>query len=990
MRKLKLFLCLWMLLEFAGFLLMPGANAQSPPSTVPPGITYVRAGYNWVQTPSGTLTMGVSANVTLSPCPDGIDTTSGASGGYQVALYTSSNPPPNPPQETVNVVANSAACSGGSQVITFTPFYSYTAGYTIGSASAGIQETINLACGTSSTPTMNSQCNVTIPANNYGGTPSNTYNVYGTIFFHSNQSILDGPGVSLLCTGRGPCLQVGDLVDSNDYVNDTVRGISFRSPNALTSNPSYVGVPITQTCVGSVTGSACSLSSNVAQITTSSAHGFRVGDMVTIQFTDNPAYWGDAIVTAVPTSTTFQYTHPKNVGTDTYITSQSTPGIVALAYVAVLDNAENSHFIDLAADKFDENGAFNNWFDMWDDENATIDHFNNNASSLNANANWTGAFVFSGGAANTAAGSQQFAPVITLRDSTITANYSNCVTDYNSNGLYIENTVCQASGLWEVYSSNITGNYQGAYLKNIYSESSLSLNPYWSVSGSVTSGTFSTYEEVKQSSTLAVAYLENAVVGSNTTMLLGALTGTPDSSHTWVGQTSGAQYTPTSLPTAKTPFPGLGIGGLIAGSSSGAANFQIRGSGGTAGAAPSGGSGSTTYAYYIVAHDGSIVTSPMLALVWSFTGSSSPVISWPRVANGGDSISYDVIRMAYTNGWSATYPAAGNCGGGTGGACGSIVTYLTLTQSVACGNTLVCSYTDSGPAASTSSYPILQAGYNGPMNFWPGAIVSVNKTVNTDIDEYGVTGVGLNGNPIEIADACPNYGGTSAGGYIVCLNGPVAFNNSVPNQTATLLPDGPETGHTTTLAKGRLNFSSTAYSSLAPHHIITLIDSQPALTQATWGYRPQASPNDVWIGTDAPVNSQLYQGQLAMGAPVYITNYIGDPGNGSILPWRERLTSTVKMFAVPIQTPAATLTLNTTSIGANTCAAQTATITGLATSSVVKWSFASTPIGVTGYGTGGLQISTFATANTANIVVCNITGASITPGAMTLNLRAEL
>jgi hypothetical protein len=59
----------------------------------------------------------------------------------------------------------------------------------------------------------------------------------------------------------------------------------------------------------------------------------------------------------------------------------------------------------------------------------------------------------------------------------ITAVSSNCVTDYNSNGLYIENTVCQGQGLWEVYSSNTSGNLQGAYVKNIYSEANLSGNP---------------------------------------------------------------------------------------------------------------------------------------------------------------------------------------------------------------------------------------------------------------------------------------------------------------------------------------------------------------------------------------------------------------------------------------------------------------------------------------------------------------------------------
>jgi len=90
----------------------------------------------------------------------------------------------------------------------------------------------------------------------------------------------------------------------------------------------------------------------------------------------------------------------------------------------------------------------------------------------------------------------------------------------------------------------------------------------------------------------------------------------------------------------------------------------------------------------------------------------------------------------------------------------------------------------------------------------------------------------------------------------------------------------------------------------------------------------------------------------------------------------------------------ATLALSTSAIGAHTCsAAQTATITGLTTSAVVKWSFATTPIGVTGYGdatTPFLVVTTFPTTNTGNVVVCNISGASITPGAISVNLRAEL
>jgi hypothetical protein len=68
--------------------------------------------------------------------------------------------------------------------------------------------------------------------------------------------------------------------------------------------------------------------------------------MVTILLTDSSSYWGDAIITAVPSTTTFQYAHS---GAD--IAVQASPGVVALAYVAVLDNAVNTHLIDISYDR---------------------------------------------------------------------------------------------------------------------------------------------------------------------------------------------------------------------------------------------------------------------------------------------------------------------------------------------------------------------------------------------------------------------------------------------------------------------------------------------------------------------------------------------------------------------------------------------------------------------------------------------------------------
>jgi len=134
--------------------------------------------------------------------------------------------------------------------------------------------------------------------------------------------------------------------------------------------------------------------------------------MITIMFTDNNAYWGDATVNGraerddIPICTFWRG-----------YAAQGTPGAAALAYIAVLDNAMGTHLSDISYDKVGENGAFNNFFDLWDDENATVEHFNS-SSNLTGNANWTGSFIFSAGNQGSL---KQIAPVITLRDSTITA-----------------------------------------------------------------------------------------------------------------------------------------------------------------------------------------------------------------------------------------------------------------------------------------------------------------------------------------------------------------------------------------------------------------------------------------------------------------------------------------------------------------------------------------------------------------------------------------
>lgn len=86
-----------------------------------------------------------------------------------------------------------------------------------------------------------------------------------------------------------------------------------------------------------------------------------------------------------------------------------------------------------------------------------------------------------------------------------------------------------------------------------------------------------------------------------------------------------------------------------------------------------------------------------------------------------------------------------------------------------------------------------------------------------------------------------------------------------------------------------------------------------------------------------------------------------------------------------------TSALGTSAISSGTCAtAVTTTATGTATTDVVSWGFNTDVTGITGYApvtTGALTI--FANPITNNVVfrVCNLTSASITPGAVTLNWR---
>ncbi len=69
----------------------------------------------------------------------------------------------------------------------------------------------------------------------------------------------------------------------------------------------------------------------------------------------------------------------------------------------------------------------------------------------------------------------------------------------------------------------------------------------YSVAGSVTTGTFTALERIGQAGTLATAY----VVTHGAPLMIGGITGSPNSSGVWTGRTSGATFTPSGSPVAQ-------------------------------------------------------------------------------------------------------------------------------------------------------------------------------------------------------------------------------------------------------------------------------------------------------------------------------------------------------------------------------------------------------------------------------------------------------
>jgi len=292
--------------------------------------------------------------------------------------------------------------------------------------------------------------------------------------------------------------------------------------------------------------------------------------------------------------------------------------------------------------------------------------------------------------------------------------------------------------------------------------------------------------------------------------------------------------------------------------------------------------GSKHYIYWIVARDSKRGSSvPLRVGDANANGKEDVVVAWPRI--DGNNITYDVLRTE-GEGNAVTAPY------GTGA-------YAIATGVPQCIGE-VCTTTNH-PSPPVNYSVVDNPSFTPELMFWPGSLILSNGATAvvtvppvTNVSPVISTAVNV---PSLFADFCP--GGTP-GVYAVCLAGD-SFGNNQSRVVGTLLQNGPASGGMTANLKGRLNFMQSPAGGLTPGHVMTLVDSNPAKTLADSVHRPSNDDNDTFIGLDVPAGgASVRQAQLSIGAPVSISEYVGNKGDG--INWKERLTTKEKTFAVPV------------------------------------------------------------------------------------------
>ncbi|MGO9086550.1 MAG: beta strand repeat-containing protein [Candidatus Sulfotelmatobacter sp.] len=408
-------------------------------------IRYVTSNWNWAQTPADNLGTAGSHTIHLSPCPQGLDTTSSAN-GYTYRVYISGTGTP----EAVTVTGGSCPAGTSSGTITVTTAYAHAAGYTVGSASAGIQEAWNDAWvnDQGGPPNANSE------AAPYVKLVADTlYSIYSTVYLRGRGGVLDGTGALIACSTRDRCIYVG-----------TTGGVNYHKLYNLsgTSTLNVDGVQV----------ASVSAASGTYTVTTASSHPFAAGDTVDCEYYSQTVsqHFVAQVLAAGLTATQFE----AQFGTQSFSAGTNTFGFCNILNTFIENNSDHVTLQDLnlfQANPSTGTGYFSYGVVNDNDQQFIIERAANRGSSMLKNsANWPiGAFVYQ-------RADQGNAGITYLHNSEFTN--VNCVTG-GGNGMVISDTVCQG---FPFFGIRYFGGLQPITIENVYQETSTAVsNPLYGI-----------------------------------------------------------------------------------------------------------------------------------------------------------------------------------------------------------------------------------------------------------------------------------------------------------------------------------------------------------------------------------------------------------------------------------------------------------------------------------------------------------------------------
>jgi hypothetical protein len=162
--------------------------------------------FAWSQTAAADLSAPGAKTVNLTACPQGVK---GSEPMYYVYVAGTGTP------EAALVTGGTCAGNGSAGTLQFTTANAHAAGYTVGSASGGLQEAIIAARFTPTNPTDSSQ-------SGFVRVSPGEYNAYAPIAIRAINQTVDFSGSIVNCYMAASCIFVGDPANSTTYNNITV------------------------------------------------------------------------------------------------------------------------------------------------------------------------------------------------------------------------------------------------------------------------------------------------------------------------------------------------------------------------------------------------------------------------------------------------------------------------------------------------------------------------------------------------------------------------------------------------------------------------------------------------------------------------------------------------------------------------------------------------------------------------------------------------